>query len=220
MYSELFINQMPSRYSHGHQACDSVSHLMHTFISKIDGLCLHSTSILSAHYAAICGPKLHTICSAFASVSHLPSVHHAIHHSVCTCRQIAAQTNTMILAGYETTANTLAYSIYLLGKNPEAQQQLLQEIDQSQGRPGYDSLHQFPYAAAVINEALRLYPPATVLSRVATEDVQASQPVPSSGFLAAVLGCQKTACKSVLPDQFTLLPFGTGMISQTYCRSN
>ena len=36
----------------------------------------------------------------------------------------------MILAGYETTANTLAYSIYLLGKNPEAQQRLLQEVDQ------------------------------------------------------------------------------------------
>ncbi len=105
----------------------------------------------------------------------------------------------MILAGYETTANTLAYSIYLLGKNPKAQQQLLQEIDQSQGRPGYDSLHQFPYAAAVINEALRLYPPATMLSRVATEDVQASKPAPSSGFLAAVLGCW-TTCKSVLPD--------------------
>ena len=78
----------------------------------------------------------------------------------------------MILAGYETTANTLAYSVYLLGKHPDAQQRLLQEVDQHPGRPGYDSLHQFPYAAAVINEALRLYPPATFLTRVATEDVQ------------------------------------------------
>ncbi len=152
-------------------------------------------------------------------VSRLPSVHHATHQPVCTYRQIAAQTNTIILAGYETTANTLAYSVYLLGKNPEAQQQLLQEIDQSHGRPGYDGLHQFPYAAAVINEALRLYPPATMLSRVATEDVQASELASSSGFLAAALDCQ-TACNSVLPDQFTLLPFGTDMMSQTYCRSN
>ncbi len=78
----------------------------------------------------------------------------------------------MILAGYETTANTLAYSIYLLGKNPGTQHQLLQEIDQFQGRPGYDNLPQFPYAAAVISESLRLYPAATVLSRVATEDAQ------------------------------------------------
>ena len=78
----------------------------------------------------------------------------------------------MMLAGYETTANTLAFSVYLLGKHPEAQQCLLQEVDQFQGRPGYDSLPLFPYAAAVINEALRLYPPATFLTRVATEDVQ------------------------------------------------
>ena len=90
------------------------------------------------------------------------------------CRQIAAQTNTMVLAGYETTANTLAYSVYLLGKHPDSQQRLLQEVDRHPGRPGYDSLHQFPYAAAVINEALRLYPPATFLTRVATEDVQVS----------------------------------------------
>ena len=88
------------------------------------------------------------------------------------CRQIAAQTNTMMLAGYETTANTLAFSVYLLGKHPQAQQCLLQEIDQFQGRPGYDSLASFPYAAAVINEALRLYPPATFLTRVTNEDVQ------------------------------------------------
>lgn len=78
----------------------------------------------------------------------------------------------MMLAGYETTANTLAFSVYLLGQHPQAQQSLLQEIDQFQGRPGYDSLPSFPYAAAVINEALRLYPPATFLTRVANENVQ------------------------------------------------
>ena len=78
----------------------------------------------------------------------------------------------MILAGYETTANTLAYSIYLLGKNSSAQQQLLQEVDAFPQQPGYDDLSSFPYAAAVINEALRLYPPATILTRAASQDVQ------------------------------------------------
>ena len=86
----------------------------------------------------------------------------------------------MILAGYETTANTLAFSVYLLAKHPQAQQCLLQEIDQSQGRPGYDSLPSFPYAAAVINEALRLYPPATFLTRVANEDVQVGTTITST----------------------------------------
>ena len=91
----------------------------------------------------------------------------------------------MILAGYETTANTLAYSIYLLGMNPTTQHHLLQEVDQFQGRPGYDNLHRFPYAAAVVNEALRLYPPATVLTRVATQDVQVSSCLPALLKLSA-----------------------------------
>ena len=108
------------------------------------------------------------------------------------CRQIAAQTNTMMLAGYETTANTLAFSVYLLGKHPQAQQCLLQEIDQFQGRPGYDSLASFPYAAAVINEALRLYPPATFLERVATEDVQVRN-TPTE-FAASLTGCYHSSC--------------------------
>ena len=46
-----------------------------------------------------------------------------------SCRQIASQTNLMMLAVYETTANTLAFWIYLLAKHPHAQQQLLQEVD-------------------------------------------------------------------------------------------
>ena len=82
----------------------------------------------------------------------------------------------MILAGYETTANTLAYSLYLLGKHPHARQRPLQEVDQFQGRPGYDSLHHFPYAAAVINETLRLHPAAAIMNREATENVQVMPP--------------------------------------------
>lgn len=46
-----------------------------------------------------------------------------------SCRQIATQTNLIMLAGYETTANTLAFCIYLLARHPHAQQQLLQEVD-------------------------------------------------------------------------------------------
>ena len=103
----------------------------------------------------------------------------------------------MILAGYETTANTLAFSVYLLAKHLQAQQCLLQEIDQFQGRPGYDSLPSFPYAAAVINEALRLYPPATFLERVATEDVQVRDTF--TQFASSLTGCHRASCK--LTDQ-------------------
>ena len=103
----------------------------------------------------------------------------------------------MILAGYETTANTLAYSIYLLGKNPTAQQQLLQEVDAFPQQPGYDDLLSFPYAAAVINEALRLYPPATVLTRAASQDVQVQQ-AHESCMLACCAVTSVMTCKLAL----------------------
>ncbi len=40
-----------------------------------------------------------------------------------------AQAQTFILAGYETTANALAFTVYLLACNPRAQQRLLDEVD-------------------------------------------------------------------------------------------
>lgn len=43
--------------------------------------------------------------------------------------QVIAQSNTFILAGYETTANTLAYCIYNIAAHPEVQQRLLAEVD-------------------------------------------------------------------------------------------
>ncbi len=73
--------------------------------------------------------------------------------SICT--HIRLQSNIVILAGYETTANTLAYCMYLLSKNPTTQQQIFQVVDQVQGQPGQED--KFPYVRAVINEALQLF---------------------------------------------------------------
>lgn len=43
--------------------------------------------------------------------------------------QIVAQSNTFILAGYETTANTLSFCIYSITRHPDIQRRLLQEVD-------------------------------------------------------------------------------------------
>lgn len=72
----------------------------------------------------------------------------------------------------QTTANNLACCIYLVSKTPRAEQQLLQEVGNFTGKPGFDDLPSFPYTRAVINEALRLYPPGPQLSRTALQDVQ------------------------------------------------
>lgn len=80
----------------------------------------------------------------------------------------------MVLAGYETTANALAFCIYLLSKHPDAQQRLIQEVDRFRGSPSYDDLSQFPFVRAVINEVLRLYPGLPMLIRTSQVDVQVS----------------------------------------------
>jgi hypothetical protein len=43
--------------------------------------------------------------------------------------QVVAQSNTFILAGYETTANTLSFCIYSIAHDPEVQRRLVQEVD-------------------------------------------------------------------------------------------
>lgn len=49
--------------------------------------------------------------------------------------QVIAQASTFILAGYETTANALAFAIYLISSNPAAQARVLAEVDEVlQGR--------------------------------------------------------------------------------------
>ncbi|KAI8476255.1 MAG: cytochrome P450, CYP711 clan [Monoraphidium minutum] len=74
---------------------------------------------------------------------------------------ISAQASTFILAGYETTANALSYAVYCIASNPR--ERLLAEVTHA-------DLGAFTYSEAVIKEALRLYPPAILTSRVITRD--------------------------------------------------
>ncbi|MEW5312019.1 MAG: hypothetical protein WDW38_003683 [Sanguina aurantia] len=85
---------------------------------------------------------------------------------------IIAQTWSFILAGYETTANTLCMATYLLSVNPAAEARLMAEID-SLGdltELDADSLDKMPYTDAVVKESLRLLGPAGSLLRASPED--------------------------------------------------
>ncbi|KAI1705411.1 cytochrome p450 domain-containing protein [Ditylenchus destructor] len=65
---------------------------------------------------------------------------------------------------FDTTANTLANTCFLLAHNPDAQQRLQQEIDDicPEGDPSYEQLNQLRYADATMKEALRLHPIAAL----------------------------------------------------------
>ena len=76
----------------------------------------------------------------------------------CLGAQICAQAVTFLLAGYETTANALAFTTYLLAANPETEAKMLEEID-AFGRdivPGYDDLAKVPSPRVMLLS--RLYP--------------------------------------------------------------
>lgn len=74
---------------------------------------------------------------------------------------------TMIFAGHETTANTLTWAWFLLSQNPAAESKLHAELDAVlQGRaPTMDDVPNLVYTRRVIDETLRVYPPAWAFGR-------------------------------------------------------
>ena len=86
-----------------------------------------------------------------------------------TDTQVRDEALTLFLAGHETTANALTWTWYLLSQNPECETRLHQEIDTVlQGRaPEMSDLPQLRYTEMVFAEAMRLYPPAWAIGRMA-----------------------------------------------------
>jgi|SRR5579872_5585519 len=82
------------------------------------------------------------------------------------------QVITIFLAGYETVANALSWTWYLLSQNPDAESKLHSEVDTVlQGRlPTVDDVTCLRYAEQVMAESLRLYPPAWAMGRYARND--------------------------------------------------
>jgi cytochrome P450 len=78
--------------------------------------------------------------------------------------QVRDEVMTLFVAGHETTANALTWTWYLLAKNPDAAERLREELQRSPDTP---------YVDAVLNETLRLYPPAWILGRDAVREVDA-----------------------------------------------
>jgi cytochrome P450 len=82
------------------------------------------------------------------------------------------QVITIFLAGYETVANALVWTWYLLAQNPECECRLHEEVDAVlQGRlPTVDDVPRLRYTEMVIAESMRLYPPAWAMGRYARGD--------------------------------------------------
>jgi cytochrome P450 len=78
----------------------------------------------------------------------------------------------LLLAGYETTANALTWTGYLLSQHAWAVQRLRDEVRQTLGgrQPAAADLASLPYLRQVLDESLRLFPPAWIIGRRAVAD--------------------------------------------------
>ena len=89
-------------------------------------------------------------------------------------QQLRDELLTLLLAGHETTALALSWTWYLLAKHPEAEKLLQKEVDAALAgaAPRAEDLPRLPYTEKVVKEALRMYPPAYVVLRLALEPVE------------------------------------------------
>jgi cytochrome P450 len=144
--------------------------------------------------------------------------------------EVRANIVTFIGAGHETTANALSWSMYLLSKAPRARERIEREVDDVLGRGpvGTEHLERLVYTRAVLEEAMRLYPPVPFMSRAAlAEDRIGTLRIPKGSLVTIapyVLHRHRRLWDApdafdpdrFLPDRragidrFAYLPFGAG----------
>jgi cytochrome P450 len=84
--------------------------------------------------------------------------------------EVASHVITFIVAGHETTSNALSWTLYLLAKHPDVRAKVEAEALAADTHPLADWPEKLPWTRAVIEEAMRLYPPASTLSRQAVAE--------------------------------------------------
>ncbi|MFB5650192.1 cytochrome P450 [Leptospira wolffii] len=83
--------------------------------------------------------------------------------------QVRDEAITILLAGHETTANALSWAFYLLTQNPDVYAKIKAEAEEVLGNkaPGLEDIQKLSYTRKVVDETLRMYPPAWVIERTA-----------------------------------------------------
>jgi unspecific monooxygenase len=143
-----------------------------------------------------------------------------------TDEQLGDQVATMILAGHETTATALFWSLYLLALDPVSQDELAAEVQNATPNGELD-IERLKFTRAVVDETMRLYPPAFLIARAAAgTDEIAGIPVKKKDVILIAPWLLHRHEKlwrdpnafvparfmpgTPPPDRFAYLPFGVG----------
>ncbi|TDC46336.1 cytochrome P450 [Jiangella ureilytica] len=100
-------------------------------------------------------------------------------------QELRDEATTLLLAGHETTANTLAYALHLLAAHPSVQGSVQDEVDAvvTGDRPVAADADRLPLCRAVVSEALRMYPPSWMMGRQALVEYSVGSQVIQPGDL-------------------------------------
>jgi unspecific monooxygenase len=140
--------------------------------------------------------------------------------------QLGDQVATMILAGHETTATALFWSLYLLALDPATQDEVAAEVKGVSVNDALD-IERLKFTRAVVDETMRLYPPAFLIARAAAApDTIAGFPVKKNDVVLVAPWLlhrheklwrdpnafmpSRFMAPAPPPDRFAYLPFGVG----------
>jgi cytochrome P450 len=147
-----------------------------------------------------------------------------------TAQEVRDQVVTIFMAGHETTAQALTWAWYLLSLHPAAEAKLHDELGSVLGgrTPQYEDLANLDYTRMVIEESMRLYPPAHTMAREPiSEDRLLGHRIPAKSLVLIVpwLLHRKqslwqephrfdperfSAARAVARPRFAYIPFGAG----------
>ena len=145
-------------------------------------------------------------------------------------KQLRDEVTTMFMAGHETTAQTLSWTVYHIGKEKKIRQSVKEQYFKNvgDGLPTLSDIHTLTYAKQVIQETLRCYPPIwAIVRKPITDDHIYGVKIPTSAnVLINVFGMHHHPGYWLTPDkfnpdhfteeqqaqrpQFAYLPFGGG----------
>lgn len=101
---------------------------------------------------------------------------------------IKEQIETVLMAGSETSALTLSYTILLLAMHPDVQDRLFEELhsvfDSQEEETTYDHLQRLTYLDRILKEVMRLFPSAPLIARITRADIPLSNcTAPKGAFI-------------------------------------
>lgn len=123
-----------------------------------------------------------------------------------TADEVRDQALIFLLAGHETTATTLAFTLQLLARHPDVQDRVREEVRAVAGTGGLtgDAVRAMAYTQQVLKESLRLYPPAYAVSRYTrTGDVvDGTDVLPQSNVFVGTYALHRSPSVWPEPERF------------------